>query len=368
MEQLLHWTLRRLRLAFALRKAVRTAMLAVPLALLAFIALRLWPLLEPAWLALLPGALAPLAVLLGAYLLHQPAKLTAAVTLDHAGQLKEATSTAIAFQGKGLPAELTQALDAQARAASANLKPQSLRRQLPLPGTAWLAAASLVLLLGALLGLQVPALTPPIQAQGQKTPEELAKEAQQVREAARKTDAELARLQQAAELRKMEALRRAAMDARRKMDELQRQPTSKRDALAEFSKLADQARAERRALLGTEGEVQFGKMEASDPLSELARELDRIDPTGLDADLEQFEKALKEEAEAARKEGREPVVDRRKLEDLIERSKEAQRALEELQKRMEENPALKKQLQEMTDKQRELLKKINEQLERLEGA
>jgi hypothetical protein len=231
----------------------------------------------------------------------------------------------------------------------------------------WLIAAVVALVVGTVGGLNVPSLIPDVIAQPEKTEDEKAAEAQKVREAARKTEADLAKQQEAAEMRKMEALRRAALDARRKMEQLQQNPTSTRDAMAEFSKLADQARMERAELLGTEGEMKFGMREAEDPLSELARELDRIDPTGLDADLEDFKDALKAEAEAARAEGRQPEVDRRALQDLIKRSQDAQKALDELEKRMQENPRLREQLKEMSDKQRELLKKINEQLERLEG-
>ena len=366
MEDLLNWTIRRMRLAFALRKAVAVAFVAVPSALAFMVILRLWPVVEPAWLALFVAA-APIPVFLAAYVMHKPALLSAAVAVDRAGQLREAASTAVAFRGSELPAELAAALNSQAEEATARLKPESVRKALPLPGFAWLAASALMLMIGAFAGLQVPSLVPDVVGQEPKTDEEKTAEAQKTREAARKTEADLAKLQQAAELRKMEALRRTAMDARKKMEQMQQQPTSLRDAMAEFSKLADQARMERAALLGNEDGMKFGKQTAEDPLSELAKELDRINPTGLDGDLEKFEKALKDEAEAARKEGREPELDRKKLEELIKRAKEAQKALEELQKRLEENPALKKQLEQMTDQQRELLKKINEQLERLEG-
>jgi hypothetical protein len=366
MEKLLHWTLRRMRVVYAVRKAAAVALVAVPLSLLILVALRLWPVIEPAWLALIIAA-APLPVFAAAYLLHRPAILSAAVTVDRAGQLREAASTAVAFRGKNLPPELADALKQQADLATAALKPASVRKAMPMRGLAWLAAAAVALLVGAVAGNHVPSLGSDVIAQDQKTDEEKAEEAQKVREAARKTDADLSQLQKAAELRKMEALRRTAMDARKKMEQLQQQPTSVRDAMAEFSKLADQARMERAELLGTQAELKFGMQEAEDPLSALARELDRIDPTGLDADLDKFKQALEAEAQAAKAEGREPEVDRRKLEEMLKRTRDAQKALEELQKRMEENPALRQALKEMTDKQRELLKKINEQLERLES-
>lgn len=367
MEQLLHWTIRRMRAIQALHVAVRVSMFSVPVSVAGHFALRLWATAVPAWPAIALGVLLPVAAACRSYFSFKPTKLQAAVAIDRAAACNEAASTAIAFSGKDISEELAEALSKQAISATSNLKIQTLKSHLPLKDSAFIALATMLLLAGLYVGFELPVLNTTVLGQDKLTPEDLKKEAQKVREVARKTDADLAKLQKLAELRKMDALRRAAMQARKKMDQLTKQSTSKRDAMIEFSKLADNAPLERKNLLGNDKEVRFGKSEEMDALSKLASELDRIDPKGLDFDLEEFQKQLHDEATSAKTEGREPVVDQRKLEELIRRTKEAQKALEELEKRMQENPALRQQLQQMSDKQRELLEKINKQLERLKS-
>lgn len=361
MEKILQYAMRRLRLARATRAAARVALWAVPGSLAAFAALRLWPVIEHPWLVLMAGACATLLAFAWVFVSTRPSELSAAVKIDSAMGLNEALSTAVALRG----APMAPALQLQARTSIAGVQAGALRRHLPIHGLISLGWASLALLLGALLTLQLPHLTPPAGAQDIQSAGEKAKEAQQVREAARRTDAELAQIEQLAELRKMEALRRAAVEARQKMAEIQQKPTSARDAMAEFSRLADKVRNQRDEQLGKDSEMKFGE-DSSDPLSELAAELDRLDPTGLQADLEDFKQRLEREAAEARKEGREPVVVRRQLQELLKRAKDTKRALEKLERQLKDNPKLEKQLRELTEKQRDLLKKISQQLERLQ--
>ena len=367
MKELLQIVQSRIALARAMRLANRAAWLALPAALAVYVALRLWP-VAPAWPALPAGVLAPLAAFAWGLLTRRPGALRSSIALDHAMGLKETSSTAVACADwADLEPGLRQSLHTQAQLNLKGVSAHRVRGAFPVRGWAWLAAAALALALGAWGGSGVPSLLPEVAGQDVgPTPEQLAAQARQVRESARKTAAELAQLEQLAQARKLEALRRQAAEARRSLEGMALQPPRAQQAMAELSRLADAARAEREKLLGKEAtDFKPGQAMQGDPLSELARELDRLGLSGLDADLKDFEAMLRKEAEAARKEGREPAVDRELLDALRKQARDAQRALEQLQRAMQDNPALRQRMQELTERQRELLEKIAQQLERL---
>lgn len=358
----------RLQVARAMRWTTSALLWSTSCGVAAAIALRLAGWADAAqWVLLLPIAVAAIAWIAGRYL-RAPGHMDAAIALDTRLELNERVSSAIWLASSDSEAARCVCQDADRRLSGvsrADLQPAFAVER---PRVAYLCIAVLAV---AYLTLPVVPYVVTDGASSADTRRASAREVRRIRTEARKLAAKSEELERVLKKRGMEEARLLAKKIAEQGRKIAANPASRSKALAQLSKLSDEVRRQTR--LRTQGssarpgETQrpFETDDRASRLSELARQLDRLDTGGFCADLNALKDALDSEAEARRAGERGEGLSKDALAAFERHAEEMRRALKELQQRLAENPALAKELQAMTAEQLALLEKIRQELARL---
>ncbi|MCA9322412.1 MAG: hypothetical protein KDB53_16845, partial [Planctomycetes bacterium] len=154
-----------------------------------------------------------------------------------------------------------------------------------------------------------------------------AKEAQELRSAARRLAKSASELERRAAEHRLERARAAALDAARQFQKLEVSPPPRAQALARLESLSRDLDRERERLLRGDQSSEAGertdafgqKSRHEDSVSALLGRLDRADPLGLEAELTEQQLAL-ERAAARREAGENGPMDSRQLEQSLAQS------------------------------------------------
>lgn len=363
------WIRRRLRHLAALRWAGFALLIAVPAAILAAAALRGSAGIDlPAWWPLAAPAAAALAYA-AAWSLRRPTDLEAAIALDRRLGLDERVSTAAAVWTAPPPPDVNEVL---ARAAFERLSACDRKRlaaafPAPRPGRALALLAMLLLAAWCVPMIPAPGADPAKDSAADAARKR--REAQQVREAARKLEKRADQAARALTRQGSESARSFARKAAAEAKDLAARAHGRTDALARLSKLSDAIAKARSADLAQAGDPKaFGQRDPGEDLAALAGAAAGVDLPGLDRDLGRLAAALEAEAKAAAAGNRGASVDHQKLEDLERRLAAAQELARRIAELLAKNPELRKKLEAALKRQQAKLAKAREGLKRLGGA
>lgn len=301
----------------------------------------------------------------------------AAVELDRRLALDERVSTARALDGDEGRDDVRNVVLAQADHRLGEVGPNRLGAVFPLPSLRPAAFAAVALSTVALVAPSLPPI--PGLGTGAAAPNSAAalRERQEVREEARRLEKSAAEIERAAERAALERAKRAARQLADEARRLETDAPGKRDALVRLAKVGDALERAKSELLSARGDGEagdagdpFGAAAGDDALEELARELSRLDPEGLTADLDALTRELRERSGAGRAEegaagaDERLPIDRRRVRDLMDRTEELRSAFERLRDELAARDA--EAYQSLAQEASERLSELLEELRRLD--
>ena len=354
---------RRLRLARAVASAERTFVVGAVATLLLLVAARLSPSFSLG--AELPLLLAPVlaaAVMFAVgWLTGGVDRMGASVELDRRLDLKEQASTATWIASDGAAGEVSAAVLSQADRRVEPVSPDRIRAAFRVPFPRRLLIYLPVLLI-AFLGVPfVPQLG---EARAERDAADTAREKQEVREAVRKLEKRAEEIARAAELAKLDEARRMARKVEDEASKMSTETPARKEALTRLSKLSDKLHKDLAKSLQAEDGDAFGLAKPSlGALSDLAAELDQLDPHGLSLDVDSWRASMLDELKRASSEGRAYKVDEKGLRDLMDRIRDYESLLEQMKREFEQLDS--EEYARLTGEQIELLRRLAEKLSRI---
>lgn len=320
------------------------------------------------WLLLLP-VVAGILAFMTAWIRSAVPRFDAAVAVDRRLGLRERISTSTWLTSAGEEGGPHRAyVQGGAAAEILTISPTRIREAFPIPRPGSVASASLVaVVLAIALAPFLPASSGGAGGLDPGTKVQQEREAQRVRESARRLAKNAAELARAAELAKLETARALARTMEQEARAMASSPPSKRDALANLARMSASVRkdlgdqlgldAAARAFGGESGELKSSELAG---LSDLARQLDQLDPDGLSLDLDEYQRSLGLDLDRSRTEGSPPVLDEARTRDLMDRIRDMEDLLRQAEKALREQGA--PEYQSLSQETADLLRKIREKL------
>ncbi len=317
---------------------------------------------DSAWLLALPIAAFLLGFVAG-YVRRVPSAGEVAAALDVRLDLRERVSTAQyvreAGDELGDAAEFiqTQALRCLDHKTAADVKRAFRLPRDYAPGAAFGAVLVLFVALPWLPKHATAAPNPEMEAR-----RDAATQSRRVKESARRLEERATEIERAAEIHQLEEARRLARELRTEANRMAASPPQLKDALKSLAVLELTLKRAQADAFGLEA-GELGD-ETAERLSELARDLDQLDPQGLSLDLDAFKQQARLETERAAASGSSATVDQRGLRDLMRRLQEMTEQLEALREAAAEELA---EYESLSQEQLDTLAKLQKALEDLES-